>query len=83
MLLNQSSDFRDNPNLGDGNPYENLKKWLCGQIYFRDNPNLGDGNLAIAFHSSLILHFRDNPNLGDGNFFAAFSLTSPVFEFQR
>ena len=66
--IQRGVNFRDNPNLGDGNL---LRLGLLAPSeppYFRDNPNLGDGNkdieLCIIYQH---YHFRDNPNLGDGN----------------
>ena|GEM_PF-4973997 len=38
-------DFRDNPNLGDGNKIITSINNYFNQN-FRDNPNLGDGNLV-------------------------------------
>ena len=39
--------FRDNPNLGDGNPPPQPLKERRQD--FRDNPNLGDGNLLPTY----------------------------------
>ena len=39
-------NFRDNPNLGDGNLTS--KCFVIEIPHFRDNPKLGDGNLKNA-----------------------------------
>ena len=66
-MLKLLQNFRDNPNLGDGNPIVSFT--FSGKLfYFRDNPNLGDGNSLIQdYYLFMSYYFRDNPNLGDGN----------------
>ena len=45
MVELSHEDFRDNPNLGDGNFKTTIHPYSCTDRFFRDNPNLGDGNL--------------------------------------